>query len=296
MKIINKIGKLLPDKLFLSLNYYHMFNKWINWKNPRTFNEKLQWLKLYDRKPVYTTMVDKYEAKQYVASIIGKEYVIPVLGVWNRFEDIDFSSLPNQFVLKCTHDSGGLIICKDKSKLDYDAARRKITKSLKRNYYYAGREWPYKNVKPRVIAEKYMENSLTANFPDYDLMKNDNKVLADYKLFCFNGKVRCLYVSDSINHKIQFYDENYNVLDIERFDYERFDVLPQKPTNFDMMKQLAQQLSKNIPHVRVDFYEVDGKVYFGEMTFFTASGFIPFKEEKWDRLLGSWLNLSLGSK
>lgn len=152
----NKKIITLPDKAFIKLKYKDKFGKKINLNNPQTFNEKLQWLKLYDRNPEYTKMVDKYEVKKYVASIIGEEYIIPTLGVWNKFEDIDFNKLPDQFVLKCTHDSGGLVICKDKSKLDINEAKKKIEKSLKINYYYLSREWPYKNVKPQIIAEKYM--------------------------------------------------------------------------------------------------------------------------------------------
>lgn len=270
----------MPDKEYLSCMFKAKVGYPLNLDNPKTFNEKLQWIKLYDRKPAYTIMVDKYAVKGYVASIIGEQYIIPTLGAWEHFEDIDFDALPDQFVLKCTHDSGGLVICKDKSKLDIKKAREKINKSLHRNYYYMFREWPYKDVKPRIIAEKYMEDASTSE-------------LRDCKFFCFNGEVRCLYVSDSIHHKLQFYDDEYNILDIERYDYAQFETLPSKPKNFEQMKKLAHCLSKDIPHVRVDFYEINGQIFFGELTFFTGSGFIPFKDRKWDELLGSWVHLPL---
>ena len=182
MKFLKKLLRILPDKLYIQLQYFYHFYRFANLKNPQTFNEKLQWLKLYDRNPLYTTMVDKYKVKEYVANIIGKEYIIPTLAVYNNVEDIDFDRLPNQFVLKCNHDSGGLVICKDKSKLDKKGAIKKLSKALKNNFYYNGREWPYKNVKPCVIAEQYMEDSETEE-------------LRDYKFFCFNGDVKILFVA-----------------------------------------------------------------------------------------------------
>lgn len=274
--------KWIPDKKYIKIKYKLEMNKKLNLQNPQMFNEKLQWLKLYDRNPAYTKMVDKYEAKKYVADIIGREYIIPTLGVWEKFEDIDFSKLPNQFVLKCTHDSGGLVICRDKSKLNMKEARRKINKSLKRNYFYSGREWPYKNVKPRIIAEQYMATY-------------KQKELIDYKFFCFNGEPKFLYVSEGLsnheNARISFVNMNYEKTEFYRKDYRPFDKLPNKPTNFDKMKELSKELSKNIPFIRVDFYEVNGQVYFGELTFFPCSGFIPFEPEEWDRKLGDMLKL-----
>ena len=176
------MSHIIPDALYLKLRYWKVFHKPLNLKNPQTFNEKLQWLKLYDRKPEYTCMVDKYKAKQYVAERIGQEYIIPTLGVWDSFDEIDFDALPDQFVLKCTHDSGGLVICQDKKTLDKEAARRRITASLQRNYFWANREWPYKNVKPRIIAEVYMQDTVTAE-------------LRDYKFFCFNGTAKLLFIA-----------------------------------------------------------------------------------------------------
>lgn len=250
--------------------------------NPRTFNEKLQWMKLYDHNPLYTTLVDKYEVKQYVADKLGSQYIIPTLGVWECVDDIDFNSLPNQYVLKCTHDSGGLVICKDKSKLNVTRAKRVLRKGLKRNFYYMGFEWPYKNVKPRIIAEEYMEDSKT-------------KELRDYKFFCFDGEVKALFIAterqkEGEDVKFDFFDADFNHLPF-RQGHENAPVLPEKPLRFEDMKVLAAKLSKGIPQVRVDFYEVDGRVFFGEMTFFHHGGWTPFDPQEWDKKWGEWIIL-----
>ena len=276
------MSHILPDALYLKLRYWKVFHKPLNLKKPKTFNEKLQWLKLYDRKPEYTRMVDKYEAKQYVAERIGEEYIIPTLGVWDSFDEIDFDSLPNQFVLKCTHDSGGLVICTDKTKLDLEKARRRITASLQRNYFWANREWPYKNVKPRIIAEAYMQDTVTAE-------------LRDYKFFCFNGTAKLLFIAtdrqtDGEETKFDFFDMDFNHIDV-RNGHPNADVPPAKPVCFDQMRQLAEKLSADIPQLRVDFYEVDGKVYFGELTFFHWTGLVPFEPEQWDHTFGEWIKL-----
>ena len=251
-------------------------------KNPQTFNEKLQWLKIYDRKPIYTTMVDKYEVKNYVADKIGDEYIIPTLGVWDSFDEIDFDSLPDQFVLKCTHDSGGLVICKDKSKLNKEKAKKKIELSLNRNYYYHGREWAYKDVKPRVIAEKYMEDK-------------NSKDLKDYKFFCFDGKVKAMFIAtdrftQGVETKFDFYDTNFEHLPFTN-GHPNAECVIEKPKHFEKMKELAEILSKGIPQIRVDFYEIDDEVYFGELTFFHWSGMVPFVPEKWDYVFGEWIEL-----
>ena len=276
------MSHILPDALYLKLRYWKVFHKPLNLKNPKTFNEKLQWLKLYDRKPEYTRMVDKYEAKQYVAERIGEEYIIPTLGIWDSFDEIDFDSLPNQFVLKCTHDSGGLVICTDKTKLDLEKARRRITASLQRNYFWANREWPYKNVKPRIIAEAYMQDTVTAE-------------LRDYKFFCFNGTAKLLFIAtdrqtEGEETKFDFFDMDFNHIDV-RNGHPNADVPPAKPVCFDQMRQLAEKLSADIPQLRVDFYEVDGKVYFGELTFFHWTGLVPFEPEQWDHTFGEWIKL-----
>lgn len=278
-----KLLNWMPDKAYLKWKYAAIMNKKLDLKNPKTFNEKLQWLKLYDRKPIYTTMVDKYEVKKYVADRIGKEYIIPTLSVWEKFEDIDFDALPNQFVLKCTHDSGGLVICRDKEKLDQVAAKKKIERSLKRDFYMEHREWPYKNVKPRIIAEQYMEDEKTAE-------------LRDYKFFCFDGNVKALFIATDRQKqgeevKFDFFNENFEHLDF-RQGHPNASVYPEKPENFDKMCQLAGQLSKGFPQLRVDFYEVNGKIYFGELTFYHFAGLTPFNPEKWDEIFGSWIDLS----
>ena len=281
-KIANWLVRFLPDSAFLKIKYRYRMGKKLNLKDPKTFNEKLQWLKLYDRKPIYTTMVDKQEVKKYVADRIGEEYIIPTLGVWDKFEDIDFDYLPNQFVLKCTHDSGGLCICKDKSIFDIAAAKQKINKCLKKNYYYSGREWPYKNIKPRIIAEQYMEDTKTAE-------------LRDYKFFTFNGEAKMLFIASErqkqgTETKFDFFDMEFNHLPFTN-GHPNAEVLPQKPERFEEMRALAEKLSEGIPHLRVDFYEVDGKIYFGELTFFHWSGMVPFDPEEWDYKIGSWLKL-----
>lgn len=281
-QLARKAMRILPDKWAISLDYYRAFGKLPNFKNPKTYNEKLQWLKLYNRKPIYTTMVDKHAAKQYVAERIGEEYIIPTYGVWESFDEIDFDALPNQFVLKCTHDCGGLVICKDKAKLDKAAAKQKLEQCLRRNYYWNLREWPYKNVKPQIIAEKYMEDPTTQD-------------LRDYKFFCFDGDVKALFIAsdrqtEGEETKFDFFDMDYYHLPFQN-GHPNANTLPQKPVCFEEMKRLAATLSEGIPHVRVDFYEVNGSIYFGEMTLFHWSGLVPFEPKEWDDTFGSWLTL-----
>lgn len=276
----------MNDKTFLKMKFKAATGYEIDLRNPQTFNEKLQWLKLYDRNPNYTKLVDKYEVKKYIANIIGEEYVIPTLGIYDKFEDINFRKLPKRFVIKCTHDSGGLVICKDKSKLDIKSAKRKINKSLRRNYYYGGREWPYKNVKPRIIVEKYMEDDTSED-------------IKDYKFFCFDGEPKVMYISENLhsdNQKIIFYNDKFEEIDISRTDSKDFIDKPSKPVNFDEMLELSKKLSYGIPHVRVDWYEINGKLYFGELTFYTGAGWIPFTKKKYDYQLGSYLNLPKNRK
>lgn len=275
----------LGDETYIKWRYRLIFNKRLDIENPISFNEKLQWLKLYDRNFEYTKMVDKYEAKKYVASIIGEKYIIPTIGIYDKFNDIDFEKLPKQFVIKCTHDSGGLIICKDKDKFDKNAARKKINKSLKRNYYYSGREWPYKNVKPRILIEKYMEDIKT-------------KELRDYKFFCFNGLPKFMFLAKDRQigqTKFNFYDLDFNLLPFTQGHPNDLSKIS-KPKTFDEMLELSKKLSANIPQIRVDFYEINGKVYFGELTFYHYSGFTKFEPEEWDKKLGDLINLSLVKK
>lgn len=281
----------MPDKLYLKLCYKCKLGKNLNLKNPQSFNEKLQWLKLYDRRPEYIAMVDKYAVKDYVASIIGAEYIIPTLGVWDRFEDIDFDSLPNQFVLKCTHDSGGLVICKDKTEFNIKEAQKKLNRHLKKNYFYSCREWPYKNVKPRIIAEEYLEEK--TNQSDNTITES-SECLTDYKFFCFNGVPEIFYISKdhSDNPTTDFFDMDFNSLPIKMRD-PNSEILPEKPINFEKMKEFAQILSEGIAHLRVDFYSVDNHIYVGELTFYHCSGFAPITPSEWDYKMGEWIKLPI---
>ena len=273
--------KHTPPEAFLKKMYKISIGKELNLENPVYYTEKLQWLKLYDHRDIYTTMVDKYEVKRYVADKIGDEYVIPAIGVWERAEDIEFDSLPERFVLKTTHDSGGIVICKDKSNLDIPAARKKLNWLLKREYYYCNREWPYKNVKPRIIAEPYMEDSRSCE-------------LRDYKFFTFGGVPKVLYIAQGRGRNAQtvadFFDMEFNHLPFT-IDHDMAEIPPKKPEQFELMKELAAKLSQGTPQLRVDFYEVDGKVYFGEMTFFHCSGFEEFHPVEWNKTFGDWVVL-----
>ena len=280
LKKIKYLMRYIPDKTYLQIYYFLQFGKLCDFKNPTTFNEKLNWLKINNRDSLYTKLVDKYEVKEYVEKVIGGGYTIPTLGVWEHFDDINFDMLPDQFVLKCTHDSEGLVIVKDKSKMDKNAAREKIETALRHNFYYVGREWPYKNVHPRIIAEQYMEDHI-------------DKELRDYKFYCFDGIPKIMYIASNRNSghvNFDFYDMEFNHLDITQ-KYPNASEPLRKPKHFKEMIGLAKKLSNGFPHVRVDFYEVDRKVYFGELTFFSMSGLTPFKPAKWDKIMGSWLTL-----
>ena len=280
LKLLFKTSKVFHDKMYLKLFFRIRMGKRLNLENPQTFNEKLQWLKLYYRKPELTKMVDKYESKKYVSELIGEEYLIRTLGVWDSFAEIDFNTLPDQFVLKTTHDQGGVVICKNKNDFDIESAKRKLTKHLKFEHYYLSREWPYKNVKPRIIAEKYI----------VDESKGE---LIDYKFFCFNGEPKALFVAterQTGNVKFDYYDMDFNRLKLAQA-YEASEKGIEKPIGFEKMVKLASILSTDHPHVRVDFYNINGKVYFGELTFFHHGGHTPFHPEEWDYKFGSWINL-----
>lgn len=284
-KIIYWLRNVLTDKQYLSLLYRLRMGYWMDFNNPKTFNEKLQWLKLYYRKPEYTQMVDKFAVKEYVANIIGSEYIIPTIGIWDKPENIDWDSLPEQFVLKTTHSGGstGVVICNNKKTFDRQKAIEKLNKSLKQCSYNDLKEWPYKNVQKRVIAEKYIE-------PD-----QDSKDLSDYKFFCFDGEVKALFIATDRQKpnedvKFDFFDANFNHLPFKQ-GHENASVIPQKPRCFDTMKMAAAQLSKGIPHARIDFYEVNNRVLFGEITFFHFSGLVPFQPQEWDKTFGGMLKL-----
>lgn len=276
-RVIKSLSKIIPDKLYLSLVYFKHFGHFPNFRNPQTFNEKIQWLKLYDRNPDYTKMVDKYAVKQYIAETIGSQYVIPTLGVWDRFEDIDFDKLPNRFVLKCTHDSHSVIICKDKSKLNIESARIKLTNGLKRNFYYYGREWPYKNVQPKIIAEKYMGDNLT-----------------DYKVLCFEGTPQLIEVHKdrgTDKYTQTFYTIEWKKSNITQLNCSS-ETIP-KPLMLEKMIELSKLLSKGIHHIRIDWYEISGNLYLGELTLFDGSGFVPFDKLEYDEYLGSLIKLPI---
>lgn len=277
----------LPDKAYLKLKFRHAMGHKLNLKAPKTFSEKLQWLKLYDRCPEYTVMVDKVKAKEYVASIIGDEYIIPTLCVWDDPEKVDFSSLPDRFVIKCNHNSGtGMFICKDKSQMDIEKVKAELRKGLQEDYYKKNREWPYKNVPRRAFAETYMEDEYGE--------------LRDYKFFCFDGEVKAMFIATDRSkgeHEVRFdfFDENFKHLPFTN-GHPNATNLPDKPKMFEKMKALASKLSKGIPQVRIDFFEVGSKVYFGEMTFFHWSGMQPFVPEEWDYKFGEWISLPQKTK
>ena len=282
--ILDRLGfyKHLSDEKYLKKKFKLRLGFELNLENPKRYNEKLQWIKLNLHSPQYVDMVDKYKVKEIVASIIGEEYVVPVYGVWNKPEEIDFDSLPNQFVLKTNHDSGGVVICNNKANFNQRKAVKFLHKYLKNDYYLQNREWPYKNVKKCVFAEKYMEDNISGE-------------LRDYKFFTFDGKVKAMFIAkdrfnDNEETKFDFFDENFNHLPFTN-GHPNAIIPPEKPKNFELMKELAEKLSKNIPHVRVDFYECNGKVYFGEMTFFHWSGFKPFIPDEWDYKFGEWIKL-----
>lgn len=278
--VIYRICKLIPDRTWLELKYFLCFKKRCNLKNPQTFNEKLQWLKLYDQRDEHTVMVDKYAMKEYVTKIVGPGHVVPVLGVWERVEDIDFDLLPQSFVLKVTHDCGGLVICKDKKKLDIAAAKAKLAAALKSDYYIRYREWPYKNVRPRIFAEAYMEDESGVE-------------LKDYKVFNFNGVPCCIQVDFDrfVGHKKNIYSTEWEYMELAY----NFPTYPEhqipRPEGLEKMLEIAAALSKGESFVRTDFYVVDGHVYVGEITFFPVSGYGKFTPEEYDLQFGNRIQL-----
>lgn len=279
--LATKYPRFFPDRWFVKLIYRQITGKKLELNHPVTFNEKLQWLKLYDRKPEYTLYVDKYEVKKHVSKILGEEHIIPTIGVYHSIDEIDFDSLPNQFVLKCTHDSGGIVICKDKSTLDKKQALEKLHDGILKNFYWLNREWPYKNVKPRIIAEPYLEDS--------------DGELKDYKVFTFNGEPKLIEIDYNRfkGHLRNLYDVEWNRLDVTiQFPTDKnkkFD----KPVVLEQLLDMSRQLSKGIPHVRTDFYIVNDRIYFGEMTFYHGSGFEKILPESFDVEMGSWIKLPL---
>jgi len=281
-KIAKTISPYLSDKQYIRLKWaYAMKGAPLNLYNPQTYSEKLQWLKLYYHNPQQTLLVDKFKVKEYVSTKIGAQYVIPLLGVWNSVEEIDWESLPSQFVMKCSHDCGGMVVCKDKNKLDIEEAKKNLKKCMETNYYYASREWPYKNVEPVIFAEEYKEDEFGE--------------LRDYKWFCFDGEPKALFIATDRGkgHKqtrFDFYDMDFNHLPFTN-GHPNSDKKITKPLGFEKMKELASILSKGFPHVRVDFYDVNGTIYFGEFTFYHWGGMMPFEPKEWDYKFGSWIKL-----
>lgn len=279
-KIVYQLLSVLPDETYVKLQYWYATKRRLNLKNPVRYNEKLQWLKLYDHKPEYTMFVDKYRVKNYVANKIGEEYIIPTLGVWVDAREIDFAQLPDEFVLKCNHDSKSVLICKDKSKFEKETAVKKLNKSLKKNHFTYGREWPYKNVKPVVMAEKYMED--------------ESGGLQDYKVMCFNGVPNLIQL-----HQGRFTDHYTQDLFDVRWTHQNYNqkgeissaVWPEKPEFLEEMLELSAKLSEGVPHLRVDWYYVNHHLYFGELTFFDASGYLDFEPDEYNEIIGSWIKL-----
>ncbi|MGI5977402.1 MAG: ATP-grasp fold amidoligase family protein [Candidatus Limivicinus sp.] len=270
----------MSDEAFLKKKFKLIFGYDLDLDNPKTFNEKLQWLKLYNRRPEYTMMVDKYKVRDYIKEKLGEEYLIPLLGVWDDPDEIDFDSLPSQFVLKTNHDSGGICICKDKSQLNVKKVKQKLKKSLSRDYYMSGREWPYKNIPRKIICEKYMEDESGSG-------------LTDYKVLCFNGEPKLIELHRgrfSGHHTQDFYDTDWNLTEYSQIDSPGSGMELRKPEFSDEMIRLSRILAENIPHVRVDWYYVNGQLYFGELTFFDASGFSAFAGNQ-DLELGKMIKL-----
>lgn len=270
----------LPDKKILSLWYEKRIGGELNWKNPSTFNEKVNWLKLHDKKKIYTTMADKYASREFISENFGDRYLVPLIGAWDSADDIDFDKLPDKFVMKCNHDCG-ILVCRDKDSLDIEQVKKDFTARLKRDYYRKEREWPYKNIKRKIICEEFMENT-------------DGSELLDYKVFCFNGKAKIIEVNSGrfkSDVKEDHYDINWNHLDLKFSHYEQSGDRFDKPIFFNEMITIAEKISSNIPFLRVDFNCWNGNLYIGEMTFYHNAGFAKFEDSKWDELLGSWIEL-----
>ncbi len=268
----------IPDRQYLQLVYRIMMRKKLNIDSPATFNEKLQWLKLNDRNPAYTTYVDKYEVRTHVAEKIGENYLVPLLHVFDSVEQVDWDSLPHKFALKWSHGSGTNIICTDKDKLDIKSAQIKLEKWRGINWYWYGREWPYKDIKPRIVCEKFIS--------DLD------QVPDDYKVLCFNGKAKLIevHLDRYGNHKQDYYDIEWNKTSISQ-EGTSSDSAKSRPPQLEKMIQLSELLAAPMRHVRIDWFIVRDQLYFGEITFYDASGFVPFDNETDDYLLGSWLDL-----
>ncbi len=279
-KICVCFGKYIPDKTYLKLLYETRIGKKLNLKNPITFDEKLQWLKLYDRKDEYTVWADKYEVRNYVAEKLGEQYLIPLLGVWNSADELKLDDLPEQFVLKCTHDSASVCICTNKKNFDWNAAMDKLQKSLNQNYYWHSREWPYKNITPRIIAEAYMTDE-------------SGTELKDYKIYTFGGEPYLIQVDfDRFhNHRRNLYTTEWEYID-ETIEYSKDpNVKIAKPEHLEEMLECSRKLAVGTISLRTDFYSINGKIYFGEITFYQEAGFAHFEHEEFAKKLGDQIKL-----
>lgn len=274
-------SKYVSDRTALKFMYECMVGRKLNLDNPKSFNEKLQWLKLHDRNPLYTTLVDKVRVKDWVEERLGKAFVVPTYGIWNTPDEINLNDLPDTFVLKVNHDSGGVLICNSKNDFDFEDAKLKLSRSLETDFYYWGREWPYKNVQRLIFAEELID------FPQ-------STGVIDYKFMCFNGRVECAFTCvgrELGDLRVDFFDREWNHLPFTRH-YHNADCTPKRPPNLDLMIELAQVLSLGIPFVRVDFYDLQDRVLFGEMTFYPGAGFEEFEPYEWDLYLGSLIDLT----
>ncbi len=276
----------LPDEIYLKLFYRVVTGRKLDLKNPTLFSEKENWLKIHNRNPEYKALVNKLTVRDIVAKEIGEGHTFPILGVWNSFDEIDFNKLPNQFVLKCNHDSGGAKVIRDKRKMKADEIkklRKHFNNRMRHDFFYAGREWPYKGMERKIFAEKMMVSD-----------NPNEKDLTDYRFFCFNGEPKILFVGTEMsqNWRFDWFDMEFNKLDI-------FSIHPSagkdisKPSLFEEMKDISRKLSKGKPFVRIDLYQIDGKIYFGEQTFFHGGGLCLFSPLEWEQKLGDWLDLSL---
>ena len=277
----SKYRNLIPTIFFTKHYYYQVMGKKLNLRNPKTFNEKLNWLKLHYHNPLMIKLVDKYCVREYVKRKIGKKYLVPLIGVYDKIEDVNFDKLPDKFVIKCNHDSGSYVVCEDKNNLNIDSVKEKINNHLSRNYYYQWREWPYKKVKPKILVEKYMCDKVTNSFDDY-------------KFMCFDGEADCVMVCTdrkSGNTKFRFFDKDWNLKKYNKSSLNDLNTNYPKPKRIDEMFRLASILSKGFPFVRVDLYYANNKIYFGELTFFPQAGWDPNIVEEADKLLGEKINI-----
>lgn len=281
-KVRRILSVILSDKMYIKIQYRSITGRKLNLNNPVRYNEKLQWLKLYDHKPEYTDYVDKIKVKSIISKSIGEKYIIPTIGVWDNVDDIDFDKLPDQFVIKCNHDSHSVCICKNKLEFDIQKTKEKLSKALKRNMFYYGREWPYKNISPQILAEKYMED--------------ESGGLQDYKVLCFDGIPKLIQLHSgrfTDGYTQDFYDVDWNLQPFNQRGEQNSKIPQNKPVFLEEMLELSAKLSKNIPHVRVDWYYANDQLYFGELTFFDAAGYDEFVPDEYNNIIGDWIKLPM---